>query len=212
MDKCGCFAAGAKSNTKGLLYNTFFNNNYFILPSIFDPVSNQCVFNADTPSPAVDGEGYCLQCSSSGTKAMFSGNSSGTLKAGSKISLTNGMYLTQQTDGSLYLKSTTSTTVYFASNTGGQSFNIGFKSLMQTDGNFVVYNPSGSPIFNTVTGGQSTSYKYCMAIMPSGDMALYSSARCSSPIWQASKGVSLNKPCNGALSCSYSYLGNFVAY
>lgn len=101
------------------------------------------VYTADPkitkPLQNLDANGYCTVCSSDGNKAMFSGNSTGTLTSNSgtnqpvsrnSILLANGVNLVMQNDGNLVLYSSTAhSTAIFSSNTW-TGVN-GFKAMMQ---------------------------------------------------------------------------------
>lgn len=168
--------------------------------------------STSTSSPAaslIDSRGYCIQCSNTGVEAMFSGDSSSSILAGQSINLTNGIRFTQQSDGNLILYAADGKTQIFSSNTMGMGNN--FWSQMQSDGNFVVKVDGNTAVMNTWTGNQPRDGRFCMAILPQGDLAIYSNFNCANPLWQASRGINGNPNCY-ATWCSYNYNGVLIRY
>jgi hypothetical protein len=71
----------------------------------------------------------------------------------------------------------------------GQGASFGFGSLtlsMQTDGNLVLYSPSGTPLWYTATSGQDCSGDQCVAVFQTdGNLVVYNG---STPLWTSATG------------------------
>ena len=80
--------------------------------------------------------------------------------------------LVMQPDGNLVLYGPTG--ALWSTGTGGTA-NV---ADMQMDGNFVVYNSAGSPLWNSSTAGNPASY---LALQSDGNLVLYDAS--SAPIW-----------------------------
>jgi hypothetical protein len=102
------------------------------------------------------------------------------LYPGQSISSPNGRFvLTYQTDANLVLYDNGAAA--WAINCWPQCNDIGAAGVttMQSDGNFVVYNASGSPVWHTWTFGNPGAY---FAIQDDGNLVIYSSS--GSILWQ----------------------------
>lgn len=193
MDKCGCSLPNQQARSSdGLQYNTYFNGNYFYLPSIWDRINQKCVFNANSapvtsypvpsngnPNPipvtvpstnpipvTVPSNGYCSICTAPGSKAIFSGGSpltSGRNWSGSSTIIASSTGTMLSQQSDGQICIKTAGLARQVWCSGSWKGTGSYSLAMQNDGNLVSTSATVGVIWASNTGGRAQQ-KYCAVL------------------------------------------------
>jgi hypothetical protein len=151
-------------------YDVYFGND----PDVLRLVDGTLVAYYGLFDPAVGGTINVARCTDPAPAGTTPGAGNGSrvsqLLPGGAVSSASGRYrLTYQTDGNLVLYDMVAGTALWLTGTGGSSPG---QAILQTDGNFVVYDGAGTPLWQSHTGGNPGG---SMILQEDGNLVIYGS-------------------------------------
>ncbi len=163
-------------------------------------VASGCLTEAEAPTEGTEGEATASKAEAITGSNIQKGQ---TLAAGSSVKSSDGrLSLLMQADGNLVLYFSpfgTWNTPVWASNTTGHG---GAWAIMQDDGNFVVYDAGGAPLWATATGPKGSVF----SVQSDGNLVVYDAG--GAPLWSSNTAPQvppaskcLNQPQHNAYFC-----------